>query len=198
MKKPDRRALQTRERLQHALLALVHEGGYNRATVQAIVDRAGVGRATFYLHYSGKDELFLSCHEAMVGAFQVWPHYRLSRAELLSPDPPAGMADAYQHLAESRSLVQRILRGKDGPLILRRLRDRSAQAIEANLHVVFAEDISTIPVDVLAAYLAGAQMALVQWWVESPRPHAPDHLARTCHRLQRAAIRDAFGLEDGA
>jgi hypothetical protein len=55
---------------------------------------------------------------------------------------------------------------------------------------------STIPLDVLANYLAGAQLALVHWWLEQPdaRLHTPKTLAQTFHRLQRAAIRDAFGL----
>jgi hypothetical protein len=47
---------------------------------------------------------------------------------------------------------------------------------------------------VLANYLAGAQIALVQWWLEKRRTHTPENLAQAFHRLQRAAIRDAFGL----
>jgi hypothetical protein len=45
--------------------------------------------------------------------------------------------------------------GKDGLLILRRIRDWSAQGIEANLRAAFAETDSTIPLDVLATYLVG-------------------------------------------
>ncbi len=87
-------------------------------------------------------------------------------------------------------------------MILRRIRDGSAQEIEANLRAVFAEADSAIPFDVLANYLAGAQIALVQWWLEQGwpekrQPHTPENLAQTFHRLQRAAIREAFGLKDG-
>jgi len=45
--------------------------------------------------------------------------------------------------------------------------------------------------------VAGARIALVQWWLEKRRPHTPENLAQAFHRLQRAAIRDAFGLRDG-
>jgi hypothetical protein len=44
---------------------------------------------------------------------------------------------------------------------------------------------------------AGPQIALVQWWLEKRQPHTFEYLAQTFHRLQRAAIRDAFGLRDG-
>jgi hypothetical protein len=89
-----------------------------------------------------------------------------------------------------------IFQGPDSSLILRRIRDRSAQHIELNLRAAFDEAPSAIPLDVLANYLAGAQIALVQWWLEKRQPHTPEDLAQTFHRLQRAAIRDAFGLWD--
>lgn len=52
------------------------------------------------------------------------------------------------------------------------------------------------PLDVLANYLAGAQIALMYWWLEKHQPHTPETVAQAFHRLQRAAIRDAFGLKD--
>ena len=196
MTKTDRRVQRTRELLQEALIELVGERGYDAITIQDIVDRANVGRTTFYLHYSSKDDLFLSCHEVIVSEFQSGPLYPhpLSREELLSPVPPPGMTRAYRHLEEARARLHPIFQGKDGPLILRRIRDWSAREIEANLRSTFAGADSTIPLDVLANYLAGAQLALVQWWLEQRRPHTPENLAQTFHRLQRAAIREAFEL----
>jgi len=194
MTKTDRRVQRTRELLQKTLIELISERGYDAITIQEIVGRANVGRTTYYLHYSSKDELFMSCHEAIVSEFHSL-HPR-AREELLSPEAPPRMISAYRHLLDARALLHPIFQGKDGPLILRRIRDRSAQEIEASLRAVFAEADSTIPFDVLANYLAGAQIALVQWWLEKRQPHTPENLARTFHRLQRAAIRDAFGLRD--
>ena len=56
MTKTDRRVQRTRELLQKALIALISERRYDAITIQDIVDRANVGRTTFYLHYSSKDE----------------------------------------------------------------------------------------------------------------------------------------------
>jgi len=198
MAKTDRRVQRTRELLQQSLIHLVGERGYDAITIQDIVDHANVARTTFYVHYSSKDDLFLSCHGTIVSEFQSGPLYPhpLSREELLSPETPQGMIAAYRHLEQSRARLYPIFQGKDGPLILRRIRDWSAQEIEANLRTAFAEMESTIPLDVLATYLAGAQIALVHWWLEKHQPHTPEVLAQTFHRLQRAAICDAFGLID--
>ncbi len=206
MTKTDRRVQRTRELLQKALIELVVEGKhrYDAITIQDIVDRANIGRTTFYLHYSSKDKLFMSCHEVIVSEFHFGPLFPhpLSREELLSPEAPAGMTTAYRHLKDAWVRLYPIFQGKDGLLILRRIREGSAQEIEANLRAAFAGVDSAIPFDLLANYLAGTQIALMQWWLEQwwlekRQPYTPETLAQAFHRLQRAAIRDAFGLRDG-
>jgi len=196
MAKTDRRVERTRELLQKALIELIAERGYDAITIQDIVDRANVGRTTFYLHYNSKDELFMSCHEAIVREFHIGLLHPLSREELLSPEIPPEMTSSYQHLEEGRALLYPIFHGKDSQLILRQIRDRSAREIETNLRATFDEANSTIPLDMLANYLVGAQIALMQWWLEKHRSYTPDNLTQTLHRLQRAAIRDAFGFRN--
>jgi hypothetical protein len=44
----------------HALVALMQEKSFEEITVQDLLERAGVGRSTFYVHYRDKDDLFLS------------------------------------------------------------------------------------------------------------------------------------------
>jgi AcrR family transcriptional regulator len=197
MTKPDRRVRRTQELLQQALVGLLGERRYEAITIQEIADRANVGCTTFYLHYPSKDDLFIRCHEAIVGQFRFGPHHPLSREELLAPDAPAATIAAYRHLAEVRTLVYRLFQGKDGAVLLRRLRDGRAREIAANLRRVFPDANSAIPLEMLANYLAGAQIALMHWWLEQHQSHSPEVLAQTFHRLQRAAVREALGLEAG-
>lgn len=197
MTKIDRRVGRTRDLLQKALIELIRESGYDSITVQEIVARANVGRTTFYLHYNSKDELFVSCHEAIVSEFRIRPLHPLSREELLSPEGPHEMTFAYRHLEEVRPLLYSIFQGRDSLLLLRRIRDWNAQEIETSLRAAFDEGESAIPFDVLANYLAGAQIAFIQWWLEKRQPHTLQNLAQMFHRLQRAVIRDAIGLREG-
>lgn len=199
MARSDRQAQRTRKLLLKAFIELVDERGYDVITIQDIVDRANVGRTTFYSHYKSKDELLMSYHEAFLGEYRsILLHlHPLSRKELLCPETPPATISAYRHVDETRSRMHSIFYGKDGPLILRRIRDLSTREIEGNLRAVFSEADSAIPLDLLANYLAGAQIALMQWWLEKRRPHKPEALALTLQRMQRAAIREAFGLGDG-
>src|SRR5919108_6663325 len=111
MTKTDRRVERTRELLQKGLIELIIERGYDAITVQDIVDHANVGRTTFYLHYNSKDELFMSCHEAIVRDFHIGLPHTLSREELLSPEIPPEMTSAYRHLEEGRALLHPIFQG---------------------------------------------------------------------------------------
>ena len=198
MPKMDRRIQRTRELLQKALIGLIDERGYNAITIQDIVDRANIGRTTFYKHYASKDDLFMSCHEAIVSSFQFERLYKhpLSREELLEREAPPRMILAFQHLDETRARLSPIFQGKDGPLILKQIRDRSAKEIEANLRAIMPKADDSIPLDILAGYLAGAQLALVLWWLEKRRTHTPKDIVQALHRLQRAAIQDVIGVDN--
>ena len=59
-KRMDARVRRTRDALGDALVALMQEKPFDTITVQDVLDRAKVGRSTFYAHYSDKDDLLMS------------------------------------------------------------------------------------------------------------------------------------------
>lgn len=81
----DRRVQRTRKVLQEAMVQLIREKGYDAITVQDILDRADVGRATFYAHYQSKEDLFMAHHDTLISSLGVG---QSSLEELVSPDPP--------------------------------------------------------------------------------------------------------------
>ena len=60
METVDRRIRRTQKSLHQVLISLVLEKDYDLITVQEILDRADVGRPTFYAHFDGKDQLLIS------------------------------------------------------------------------------------------------------------------------------------------
>src|ERR1700687_3349419 len=59
-RKSDKRIRCTHERLGSALVDLIQEKPIDDVTVQEVLDRASVGRSTFYLHFRDKNDLLLS------------------------------------------------------------------------------------------------------------------------------------------
>lgn len=58
--KDDRRSQRTRQALGDALVELMMEKGYEAVSIKEIIERANVGRSTFYTHFTDKDDLFVS------------------------------------------------------------------------------------------------------------------------------------------
>ena len=56
----DPRIQRTQQLLRAALMSLIKEKGYESLSVQNIIDRARVGRATFYAHFDSKEDLLAS------------------------------------------------------------------------------------------------------------------------------------------
>src|SRR4029077_15356655 len=77
-RKPDLRIRRTRSLLSNALVALMQEKSIDKITVQEVLDRATVGRSTFYLHYRDKDDLFLCVLE---DGLELWSTALLSKRE---------------------------------------------------------------------------------------------------------------------
>ncbi len=58
----------TQSLLREALVSLIHEKPYDTIAVREILDRANVGRSTFYTHFRDKDELLVSGIHGMLGS----------------------------------------------------------------------------------------------------------------------------------
>src|SRR5260370_1139942 len=102
--KEDRRVGRTRKLLEDALHDLIVEKGYEAVTVQDIIDRANVGRSTFYAHYTDKQQLLFS-HFADLEA-HLAHQQRLVRAKSADPvERVFGFSLAmFQHAQEYRRL----------------------------------------------------------------------------------------------
>jgi AcrR family transcriptional regulator len=191
MKQDDRRVLRTRTLLQRALMELIREKDYDSLTIQEIVDRANVGRATFYLHFQSKDELFLSSHLIDME----YPYYGvLTKEELLGAETPQSLVQIFRYIKENRTLLMVIGASKDATIITKHIKQQQTNHIETSLKNTFPDTDSSIDIHLLANYLAGSQFSLMIWWIESRASHSVEEIAALCHRMQRAAIREAFGL----
>jgi AcrR family transcriptional regulator len=79
--------------LATALLAVVHERGYEAATVEEILARAGISRADFDRRFAGKEDVTLRVFEAMIDDYVG----RVGRAFAAAPPWPASLrAAAYE------------------------------------------------------------------------------------------------------
>ncbi len=84
-----KRSLETRDRITAAVRDLLAEGAFHESTMEQVADRAGVSRATLYLHFRSRLELV----DAMCETFDQNPALLRLREIVESPDADAALAD---------------------------------------------------------------------------------------------------------
>src|ERR1044071_454986 len=99
-KKTDARVRRTRDALGDALVALMHEKPFETITVQDVLDRAKVGRSTFYSHYSDKDDLLMSDAEEFFESVSLILSARGDKSDRVFP-----VKEFFGHIAEAQQFV---------------------------------------------------------------------------------------------
>lgn len=123
----DPRAARTREKLRRALLAECAERPLEEVGVAALVRRAGVGRATFYVHYADLEALAVdACADVVREAVEALHAWR-GRPDPVSAPPAllAFFADLAPHAGLYRALLSPGGGGPLGHVLHRDLRARS-------------------------------------------------------------------------
>jgi AcrR family transcriptional regulator len=190
-KKLDRRQQRTRQLLRDALVALILERGFDALTIQDITERADLRRATFYLHYKDKEELLLTVLQAMFDDLvsQIMP--------LMQDDLLAGKTQlepflvTFRHVHANRDLYGMLLNSQAGAMIARRIRDYLAAFVIKGLAATPPEALD-LPKPLLANYLAGAEMGLITWWLDTETPYSVEAMAQTAHRLILHGVLDVL------
>lgn len=169
----DRRTARSRKALSGAFVSLLCEKPYAKISIQDIVDRADVGRSTFYEHFENKEQLML------------WGHDHLKELILGGAGPAPGGAPRlkflglYRHLAESREMAEALGRGPAGEIISGFLRDTLRRSLEAQVaRPGTREDRARLA---LLAEAAAAGLVAALWrWVRDGMPAAPEAMAEFC------------------
>lgn len=154
----DRRIARTRALLQDALISLMAEQGYDKTTVQQIIDRANVGRATFYAHFSDKHTLLDSGLENLRA---------LLTAER-EKQPPGRLRFSLAMLEHARGhlpLYRSIARREAGGHVLQRIREIIADLIRDDLKALRLANTRD-KAELAVQFLSGAFMAVMIWWME--------------------------------
>jgi AcrR family transcriptional regulator len=178
-RKVDSRVTRSRDALGDALLALMQEKRFESITVQQILDRAEIGRSTFYSHYRDKDDLLLSDLEDF---FEKISTLLLDRKENSTRVLPA--REFFQHVAEMRHLHIILIAADKQRDFLELGQGYFARAIERRLEVLPAT--RTVPLlrrTAAAQAFAGAFLSLLSWWMAQPAPPSPAEMDETFHRM---------------
>jgi AcrR family transcriptional regulator len=183
--KADRRSERTRQLLNGALIELMLEQRYDEITVQDIIDRANIGRSTFYAHYLDKEDLLVSGFTRVLDTLSEHPHQRDSGAD----QAPPSLVRFFQHVQSNHQLYKALVRGGG----IDRLFKKSHQYMRRNIEQHLAELIPpgqppAAPLPMVADYLAGAILSMLTWWLDNEMPYTPEQMDALFQQLVRPGV----------
>jgi AcrR family transcriptional regulator len=176
--KPDRRAQRTRALLVGAFNELILERGYDALTVRDIIEHANVGRSTFYEHFENKDDILRR---------SLRPVFGVIADTIGTTERPMGLEDILAHFRENVRLAKALLQGPTHYLMSRIL----AELIEERLKSLSVSSRDAKPLirgPLLAAHLAGGQVAFLEAWLSSKAPCSCEQLAHAMRASANASL----------
>lgn len=187
----DPRIARSTRALGHALVALIQERDFDDITVQQILDRAGVGRATFYAHYRNKEDALHSSYEGLFA----WLETLVGRPGAAGPRL-FPVAEMLAHVGESQGVLDGLRRAGRMEEFNALCAAHAARMIERRLAEwagVEPDAGAPMPRPLVARMLAGALMEAIDWWLARPSAATPEAMDVAFHELARGALRTLHG-----
>lgn len=182
MKRLDRRVIRTRKQLAQAMLSLVLTHDYEALTVQMITEAADLNRATFYLHYSSKEELLIAALEAKFD--ELVKRINGEWSDEANWHDPSDFRIVFEHAQEYAPLYKVLLSDKGRAHVINRIIDYIAEVQHAICMQQFPNlPPMAVPLELVNQHIAGSMYALLSWWLKNDMPYSAEYMAAATHRL---------------
>jgi AcrR family transcriptional regulator len=176
-------------------MSRVLEKKYESITVQEILDRADIGRSTFYTHFRDKDELLVSGFENVRSL--------LKAAQAAAVVPPEKSYEKiirfslpmFEHAFEYRA-VNRALLGSGAEAVVRRqihlaLAGVIAQEVRVAMQKRNRGDCPVSP-ELLTHFLVSTYISVLTWWLNAKQPIAPREIDAEFRQLVLPCLASIF------
>ncbi|MCR5502030.1 MAG: TetR/AcrR family transcriptional regulator [Lachnospiraceae bacterium] len=169
----DRRQKKTRQAVYDAFTGLLKKKNYSVITIQEIIDKADIGRSTFYSHFETKDDLLKSlCTEVFEHIFSTELEKETTHDFSHDHGTEACVTHILYHLKEHMDFMAGILSGDGGDLFM--------GYFKVYLEKLFGHAVrdmsSGIPADYMLNHMVCDFAETVRWWTGHPE-YTPDEIS---------------------
>jgi len=172
-KPADRRAVRTREQIDSAFVMLLHRRSYDNMRVSDITKKAGVGRATFYAHFTSKEDLLRSQLQRVV-----LPMLRVQPNEPFLLD----CRRFFEHVGTAPHIYKALMgcRERNG---MRAIREAFEQHLESALTTTSRGIDSTIPEPLVKRFVVSVLLGVAAYTLNSRGETTAGEMQRLFQKL---------------
>lgn len=172
----DRRQKKTRDAIFEAFTSLLSKKNYNQISVQDIIDRADIGRTTFYSHFETKDYLLKELCEELFGHIidtaMGLPHGQYHYC--CGSETDSVFLHLLKHLQENDMNILGLLSSQNNDIFLRYFQSNLKKLILTQYAQPGLLSKSPLPQDYLVNHIASSFVETVNWWLSHNMKEQPE------------------------
>ncbi|TCP52521.1 TetR family transcriptional regulator [Tumebacillus sp. BK434] len=192
-KKIDPRIKRSRLLLRDALVSLIEEKDYDKVTVQEIAERAGLNRATFYLHFKDKQDLLDQSTDEILT--ELMGDVKITPEVILTTTPPPHIVHFFEQIAVHARFFQVMLVKKGDLNFSNRLLEEFHTKFRHGMQsLVASDDQLMVPKDLAVQYITSALIGVLTWWLKHDMPYTPRYLVTNLFHLARHGPMRSLGI----
>ncbi len=171
----DRRQRKTREAIFSAFTELLSKKEFGQITVGEIIDRADVGRATFYAHFETKDFLLKEfCEELFCHIFDAMNDEN-GHAHIFDCEAPDSVfLHLFRHLQKNDNNILTLLSCQNNQLFLQYFKQNLRELAISQLPLFASRKSDRLPESFWIDHISSVFIETLQWWIDSGMTHSPE------------------------
>ena len=176
----DRRQRKTRESIFKAFTNLLKKNNFNQITVSEIIDKADIGRATFYSHFETKDFLLKElCFELFDHIFESEIGDKNSHTHIFDCQATNSVfLHLLQHIKKNDNNLFALLSCENNDLFLKYFKNCLKKLIKNHLNDFSNQKKSEVPEDFWINHIASTFVETIRWWIENEMLESPETITK--------------------
>lgn len=171
----DRRQRKTREAIFKAFTELLSKKDFSHITVGEIIDKADIGRATFYSHFETKDFLLKEfCDELFCHIFDTDNKGENEHKHIFECDGSDSVfLHLFEHLQKNDNNILKLLSCQNNELFLTYFKTNLEKLITNHLAMFESYKSNEIPESFWKNYIISTLVETMKWWIDNGIKESP-------------------------
>ena len=166
------------------MIALIEEKTVDNVSVREVLDRAQVGRSTFYLHYQDKNDLLVS---QMENGLEMWSNILCTRHEKSRRVAP--VMEFFAHVASAGKLYRSLVASGRIQVLFDLAQGYFARGIARRLKQMGLPMSDQRELDAGSHAFAGNLLSLLKWWLDRGAKEPAKDMDDLFHRMVWKGLR---------
>lgn len=181
------RTRRTKAALRASLAALIREKGTADVTVRELATRAGINRATFYIHYHDIDDMLNQIHREILSDLAVV--LETHKEEESAERPLAILCDVFRFLQKHSAICSALLCERGDPVFIEQIKAPIREKCIRDWRQLHADEPDENRAAYFSSYVVSGCVGLFEQWLKNGMKETPEEMAQLADRIIRTGTK---------